>query len=243
MKTIGVVGLGKMGQTIVSLLETDPTLICHTFQRITKENQALLMKCQVIIEFTIADAAPDVIRFCLEHSIPVVSGTTGWHESHLESVLTFCRQHKGTFLYATNFSIGMNVMFALNRKLASVMNHLPQFKPSIKEIHHVHKKDSPSGTAYTLIEDILSRHKGYSDFQLNEQSQSSLTHQLPVTSVREGEVKGFHQVTWHSEGEEITISHEALDRKIFAQGAVMAAIWLVDQVPGIYTMQDIIHFE
>ena len=240
MKTIGVIGMGRMGQTIASLLETRTDLTFHTFDRISAANEGKLKSCDAVIEFTTPEAAPGVIRHCIGHGIPITSGTTGWHEYHLESILTFCKQSKGTFLYATNFSIGMNIVFSLNRKLASVMEGFPQFKPSIKEIHHIHKKDSPSGTAYTLMEDILVRHHQYSGFILNPDPGKNTNGRLPVTAIREGEVKGFHQVTWNSGSEQLVIAHEAFDRKIFAEGAVMSALWLTSQTPGIYTMQDII---
>jgi len=240
MKTIGIIGMGRMGQAIAALLETRKDLIYHTFDRISAANQDKLKSCDAVIEFTTPDAAPGVIRHCIEHRIPVTSGTTGWHEYHLESIITFCKQSKGTFLYATNFSIGMNIVFALNRKLATVMDSFPAFEPSIKEVHHIHKKDSPSGTAYTLIEDVLVRHHAYSGFVLNPEPGKIAKDRIPVTAIREGEVKGFHQVTWNSGVEQLSIAHEAFDRKIFAEGAVMAALWLTSHGPGIYTMQDII---
>src|SRR6186713_2192765 len=139
MTTIGIIGLGKMGQAIAALLEARHDLKCLPFQRISAEHKHALKTCHAVIEFTTPEAAPGVISQCLELGIPVVSDTTGWHEYHLDSILTFCKQHRSTFLYATNFSIGMNITFALNRKLAEVMSGLPQFKPSLKEIHHIHK--------------------------------------------------------------------------------------------------------
>jgi 4-hydroxy-tetrahydrodipicolinate reductase len=242
MKTIGIVGMGRMGQSIASILENQTEVGFQTFQRLSPDQYASLKKCDVVIEFTVPDAAPGVIMQCIEHQIPVVSGTTGWHEYYLESVLSFCDLHHGTFLYATNFSIGMNIMFALNRKLSAVMASLPQFKPSLKEIHHVHKKDSPSGTAYTLLEDIFKHHPEYSGFVLNPVEQKNIPeNRLPVIALREGEVKGYHEVTWNSGAEHLQIVHEAFDRKIFAEGAIMAAKWLMAKKPGVYTMKDIIH--
>ena len=120
------------------------------------------------------------------------------------------------------------------------MNDYPQFSASIKEIHHIHKKDSPSGTAHRLIEDIVDQHKRYTDFALTTNSSEEDATILPVDAIREGEVKGYHEVTWRSSSEEIKISHEAFDRKIFAEGAIMAAGWLVDQKAGVYTMTNII---
>lgn len=240
MTSIGIVGMGKMGQAIASVLEQRNDLKKSTFHRISADNQSLLKACDVVIEFTIPEAAPGVIRQCIDLGVPVVSGTTGWHEYHLESILSHCRQQNGTFLYATNFSIGMNIVFGLNRKLADVMAGLPQFKPSIAEVHHIHKKDAPSGTAYTLIEDIISRHPQYNGFLHNVNSADLPLDMVPVTSIREGDVKGIHQVTWNSGLEQVMIVHEAFDRKIFAEGAVMAALWLTRQTNGIYTMKDIL---
>lgn len=241
MTTVGVVGLGKMGQAIASILGSREDLKSHSFHRISPENIGILKTCDVVIEFTIAEAAPGVIRQCLDLGIPVVSGTTGWHEYNLESILSYCKQKQGTFLYATNFSVGMNIVFALNRKLAEVMADLPAFKPSIKEIHHIHKKDSPSGTAYTLIEDMLIRLPHYNGFDHNPAEGNLSEDRIPVTCIREGEVKGFHQVAWSSGAEQVMIAHEAFDRSIFAEGAVMAALWLSRQPRGIYTMRDILN--
>lgn len=240
MTRIGIIGMGKMGQTIASLLENRPEVSCHTFSRISTQNLEELNSCDVVIEFTIPEAAPGVIRQCLELGVPIVSGTTGWHESHLETMLTLCKRLQGTFLYATNFSVGMNIVFALNRKLASVMAKLPEFKPSLKEIHHIQKKDAPSGTAYTLLEDMILHNPSYSHFVLNESADKIPVDSIPVTAIREGEVKGYHEINYDSGLERITISHEAHDRKIFAEGAILAALWLGQQPAGIYTMRDII---
>ena len=238
MTSIGIIGMGKMGQAIQAVLETDNRVELHTFNRLSADNLQALKQCKVVIEFTTADAAPGVIRQCISAGVPVVSGTTGWQEYHLETIKNECKKLNGKFLYASNFSIGMNITFALNRKLAAIMNSYPQFRASILEKHHIHKKDSPSGTAYTLIEDIVANHGEYEGFELNKQIVES--DKIPVTAIREGEIKGYHEVNWNSGLEEISISHEAFDRKIFAQGAVLAAHWLADKKPGVYTMRDII---
>lgn len=242
MLTFGIVGLGKMGQALSAILSNQTNHSFHTFNRLTPDRQALLETCDVVIEFTTAEAAPGIIMQCLESGVAIVSGTTGWQEYHLQSVIKLCQLKQGKFLYASNFSIGMNIMFALNRRLVSVMNDFPQYNASIKEIHHIHKKDSPSGTAYTLIGDIIDQHKRYSNFELNNNQSADDASVLQVRAIREGEVKGYHEVTWNSGSEQIRISHEAFDRKIFADGAIMAAAWLVDQKPGVYTMKDIIDF-
>jgi len=240
MSRYGIVGMGKMGQALSAILASEKEHQFHTFNRLSPDHQALLEACDVVIEFTTPEAAPGIIRHCLESGVAVVSGTTGWQEYHLHSIIKLCQMKRGKFLYASNFSIGMNITFALNRKLASIMNEFPQFNASIKEIHHIHKKDSPSGTAYTLIGDIIDQHKRYDHFELNSDQTMNEDGNLPVKAIREGEVKGYHEVTWNSGSEQIKISHEAFDRKIFAEGAIMAATWLADQKPGVYTMKDII---
>ena len=238
MTSIGIIGLGKMGTAITKLLEAEEDVILHAFNRLSAKNQPVLEGCDVVIEFTTAEAAPDIIQHCITSGIPVVSGTTGWQEYHLETIKKLCSDKKGKFLFASNFSIGMNITFALNQKLAQLMNAYPQFKASILEKHHVHKKDAPSGTAYTLIEGIVAHHGSYDGFQLNVQNPDS--DKIPVTAVREGEIKGIHEVKWNSGLEQVMISHEAFDRRIFAEGAILAAKWLKDKRPGIYTMNDII---
>jgi len=239
MNTYGIIGMGKMGQALTALLGNEEKLKFHAFNRLTPDNQPLLKACDVVIEFTTPEAAPGIIKHCIESGVPIVSGTTGWQEYHLHSILKWCELKKSKFLYASNFSIGMNITFALSRKLALIMNDYPQFSASVKEIHHIHKKDSPSGTAHTLLGDIVDQHKRYNDFTLmNDQSLNDDI--IPVKAIREGEVKGFHEVTWKSGSEQIVISHEAFDRRIFAEGAIMAATWLINQKPGVYTMRDII---
>ena len=238
MTKFGIIGMGKMGHAISDLLELDKRVTFHTFNRLSSENQHLLKECSVVIEFTTADASPGIIEHCILSGVPIVSGTTGWQEYHLENIKKICKQHQGKLLYASNFSIGMNITFALNRTLASIMNSFPQFKASILEKHHIHKKDSPSGTAYSLIEDVIKNHTAYKGFELNHPVNEEGN--IPVTTIREGEIKGYHEVSWNSGLEEIKLSHEAYDRKIFAEGAILAARWLKDKIPGIYSMRDII---
>jgi 4-hydroxy-tetrahydrodipicolinate reductase len=238
MNTIGMIGMGRMGQSIASQLEGVSGLRFEPFYRLHKGDENRLKTCDVVIEFTTPEAAPGVIRQCMHAGIPVVSGTTGWHEYHLQSILTLRSQLGVKFLYATNFSIGMNIVFALNAKLAGALKGYPAFVPSLQEVHHIHKKDAPSGTAFTLLGQIIDQRADYTGFALNQPADQ---HEISVTAVREGEVKGYHEVTWQSGGERITIAHEAFDRSIFASGAIAAAQWLHHQPAGVYTMQDIIH--
>lgn len=230
--------MGKMGQAISDLLALDHKSDFHVFPRLTPDNQATLKECEVVIEFTTSEAAPGIIRTCIEAGIPIVSGTTGWQEYHLKSVKNLCLERKGKFLYASNFSIGMNIVFALNRKLASILHTFPQFEASILEKHHIHKKDSPSGTAFSLIDGIIESHSRYNGFTLNTHTHEP--DKIATTAIREGDIKGYHEVAWDSGSERILISHEAFDRRIFAEGAVLGATWLKKQPPGFYTMKDII---
>jgi 4-hydroxy-tetrahydrodipicolinate reductase len=238
MNTIGMIGMGRMGQAIAGQLERLPGVRMEPFTRLNQGDENRLKTCDVVIEFTTPEAAPAVIRQCLQAGIPVVSGTTGWHEYHLPSMISLRTQLGGKFLYATNFSIGMNIVFALNAKLANALKRYPAFVPSLREVHHIHKKDAPSGTAYTLLGQIIDQRPDYTGFALNHPADQ---HEIEVTAIREGEGKGFHEVTWQSGGERISITHEAFDRGIFASGAIAAAQWLLDQPAGVYTMQDLIH--
>lgn len=239
MTAFGIIGMGKMGQAISALLETEFKSEFHTFDRLTTENEAQLRGCEVVIEFTTPEAAHGIIWHCISSGVPIVSGTTGWQEYHLDSIKNLCRQMNGKFLYASNFSIGMNITFALNRKLAKIMDEFPRFNVHVTEKHHVHKKDSPSGTAHSLIEDIVENNSRYKGFELNKKMRDP--EKIPVTTIREGEIKGYHEIVWNSGDEQILLSHEAYDRKIFAQGAILAATWLKDKKPGVYTMRDVIH--
>ncbi len=240
MITIGIIGSGKMGQAITRLLEGESGADFHVFSRLSEQNLDLLKACDVVIEFTTPEASAGVISHCLRAQIPVVSGTTGWHEYHLAEITTLCQDTNGKFLYASNFSVGMNIVFALNRRLTTIMNQFREFVPSIRETHHIHKKDAPSGTALSLIDDIIRNHSNYNKFNLIDNPDVTDSDSFNVTAIREGEVKGYHEVNWDSGLEKISIAHEAFDRKIFASGAVMAARWLKDQAPGVYTMKDII---
>jgi 4-hydroxy-tetrahydrodipicolinate reductase len=238
MTSFGIIGMGKMGHAIAASLEADQKASYHTFNRISPENQHLLKQCEVVIEFTTSEASPGIIEHCIMSGIPIVSGTTGWQEYHLERIKKVCHSNNGKFLYASNFSIGMNITFALNRKLAAIIDAFPQFKASILEKHHIHKKDAPSGTAFSLIEDITENNSHYDGFEMNQPE--SDPKKIKVTAIREGEIKGYHEVAWNSGLEQIKICHEAFDRKIFAEGAILAASWLKNKKPGIYTMRDII---
>jgi len=189
----------------------------------------------VALEFTTPATAYENIRRCLECGVAVVSGTTGWTE-RLPEIEDFCRGCQGALFYASNYSIGVNLMFRINRMLAGMMNRFPQYGVRIEETHHVHKKDAPSGTAITLAEGIidnLDRKRAWVG------GETAAADEIPVVSYREGEVPGIHTVTYSSPDEVVAISHSILDRRTLAAGAVAAAEFLCGRT-GVYGMDDML---
>ena len=190
------------------------------------------------IEFSTPGTAVDNILRCFAAGVPVVSGTTGWLDA-LPELRDMCDKGKGTLLYGSNFSIGVNVFMAVNRYLAKVMNDFPDYTPSMVEIHHIHKLDHPSGTAITLAEDLVQAVGRIDAWEEPEPGKEPDTHKLPIENVREGEVPGTHIVTWDSPVDKITISHEAKSRQGFALGAVKAAEWVKGR-KGYFTVADML---
>ena len=235
-----ILGYGKMGRTIAQLAESRGHIVSATIDE-NDENlwQPLDEKIiDVAIEFSQPDAAITNIRRCLKRGIPVISGTTGWlgHKPELDA---YCQQQDGTFFYASNFSIGVNLFFRLNELLADMMNHYPEYQPSLEEIHHTEKKDAPSGTALTLLSGMLNALERKQEWILQEGSQSvtSDDQQLVVRSVREGQVPGTHVIRYQSDVDDIEIKHTAHSRQGFALGAVLVAEWLPGK-KGVLGMND-----
>lgn len=189
----------------------------------------------LVIEFTQPSSAFDNLSFCLKNNIPVITGTTGWLDRY-EEIETLCRENDGTFLFASNFSIGVNLFFELNEWLAQKMSKL-DFTPEITEIHHTEKKDSPSGTGLTLAEGVLAAMEDKTGW-INEKSTDQT--KLGIISQREPNVPGTHTVTYSSPLETIDITHTAHDRSVFAQGVVKVAEWIHTR-KGVYTMRDFIN--
>lgn len=244
---IALIGFGKMGQTIKRLAEAAGDKIVLT---IDLENQAdftreNLRKADVAIEFSRPETAFENIKTCLEAGIPVVSGTTGWL-ANLQAVRTICEDYKGAFFYASNYSIGVNIFFAVNKYLAKLMAHQPQYDIRMEEVHHLQKLDHPSGTAITLAEGILHNSPQKSAWQAfleteKESAVSASAEVLPIVSKREENVPGTHVITWKSAVDTIEISHEAHSREGFAAGALAAARWLVGK-QGCFGMEDMLGF-
>ncbi|HNE30535.1 MAG TPA: 4-hydroxy-tetrahydrodipicolinate reductase, partial [Saprospiraceae bacterium] len=235
---IGLFGYGKMGRAIEQIALAQGHDIAW---RINRSNQQeltpdLLRQADVAIEFTRPDAAFDNVMLCLENGVPVVSGTTGWLD-RLPAAREFCLQNRRALLWASNFSVGVNLFFALNRYLATLMNTRTEYQPAVTETHHIHKLDAPSGTARTLTQDILALVERLDGWVLSPQAAGN--EMVPVTAVREGEVPGTHQIRWLGPVDEITIEHKAHSRTGFAAGAVLAAEWLQGRT-GAFGMGDVL---
>ena len=199
-----------------------------------------LKEIDAAIEFSTPSVAPENIKDCINMGVPVVSGTTGWNEM-VPEVEAYCREKNGALFYTSNFSVGVNILFALNRKLAEIMDQFPEYSVSINEVHHVHKKDAPSGTAISLAQQILEVNKQLSSWNLKgtNDPQGDSAGQLPIEAVREGEVKGQHSIHYESVLDSITLSHDAFTRDAFAAGVLLAAKFIKDR-KGIFGMQDLL---
>lgn len=233
---LGLFGYGKMGKAIEQIAENQGIEIIWRIRRDDTPTPSLLRQADVIIEFTRPEAAFENVMMCLQSGVPVVSGTTGWLD-RLPEAQQFCLENKGALLWASNFSVGVNLFFALNRRLAQLMSDRPEYAASLVETHHIHKLDAPSGTALTLANELIENAYRYKGWSLVPASESE--HTLPITAIREGEVPGTHLVRWQSPVDEISIEHKAHSRAGFAAGAVLAAQWLVDK-QGVFGMGDVL---
>jgi len=231
-----IAGYGKMGRLIAQLAPQKGHEIVAKVNsaKDTEWEWAMDSRPDVCIEFTQPDAAYDNIKRCLERGVPVVSGTTGWY-AHLPEIRRLTARHHGALLYASNFSVGVNVMFKVNKMLAALMSHFPEYTCELKETHHIHKLDAPSGTAIHLAESLLGQHNSYTSWKLNADEEPGV---LPVHAKRQGEVPGMHELTWQSPVDKISITHEAFNRQGFALGALMAAQWIVGK-SGVFSMDDL----
>jgi 4-hydroxy-tetrahydrodipicolinate reductase len=232
-----ILGYGKMGKIISEIAEDRGH---HITAKINIENVIDLEKLDpstidVAIEFSQPEAAWDNIMWSLKRNIPIVSGTTGWLDRKAEIEAT-CKALDGTFFYASNFSVGVNIFFRVNKFLSKLMKDQNDYAISLEEIHHTEKKDAPSGTAITLAEGILENVDWLSGWKLTSDTELR-SNELPITSKRIDPAPGTHIVKYHSEIDDIEIRHTAHSRKGFAQGAVLVAEWIKDK-KGIYSMDD-----
>ena len=229
---IALVGYGKMGKIIHQIaLKRGHDVVATLDETPTLEK---LNNPDVVIEFSSPESAFGNIKFCLENKIPVVAGTTGWLEKKPE-VEKIALENETGFLYGSNFSLGVNLFFALNEKLAEMMAPFQNdYSCQLEEIHHIHKLDAPSGTAISIAEGIF-KHSDYNSWKLDETEGTS----LGIEAIREGEVPGTHSVYYRSEVDEIEIKHTAFNRNGFALGAVIAAEWLPGKV-GNFGMNEVL---
>jgi len=229
---IALLGYGRMGKTIEQIaLQKGHEIVLKTDENTTNYDITL---ADVAIDFSIPSVAFTNISNCLKNNVPVVSGTTGWLEK-FEDAKKLCNKKKGGFIYASNFSLGVNIFFELNEYLAKMMRNLNQYQISMEEIHHTQKLDKPSGTAITLAEGII-KHTHKNNWGLNVTNNET---EIPIEAKRIPDVPGTHSIKYKSNVDTIDIKHTAYNRDGFALGAVIAAEWLVGKT-GVFTMKDVL---
>ena len=233
---LALIGYGKMGHEIEQVaLERGHQIIATIDNEIEwSERLGLVESADVAIEFSHHSVALSNIQRTLESGIPLVCGTTGWY-SALESISNLCNKKKGTFFYATNYSIGVNLFMAVNKKLAQLMNNHPDYDVVMEETHHIYKADAPSCTAITLAEDIMANNNSKTSWTIDLPAQKQ---ELYIKPIRHRNTPGTHTVCWESPIDYIEITHTAKGRRGLALGAVIAAEWIKDK-KGIFTMKDL----
>ena len=228
---IALLGYGKMGKVIEKIaLERGHEIVLKKDQNNTFDG---LENADVAIDFSVPDSAVTNISTCLENGIPVISGTTGWLADY-KTMVDLCQKNNGSFIYASNFSLGVNVFFELNDYLAKMMANLKQYQVSMEEIHHTQKLDAPSGTAITLAEGII-KNTNYSQWTL----ENPKANEIQIEAKRIENVPGTHSIFYDSTVDQIEIKHTAHSREGFALGAVVAAEWLVGK-KGVFSMKDVL---
>ncbi len=234
---IAIIGYGKMGQEIARIAagRGHTTVLIIDLENSSDLNRENLKKVDVAIEFSSPAAAYNNILTCLRSDTPVVSGTTGWLDKW-DEVVKVCNENKGGLFYASNYSIGVNIMFAVNSYLAAIMSKFPEYDVSLEEIHHIHKLDAPSGTAITLAKQLTDKIAAKIKWSLEKGDKEKIF----IDAKREGEVPGFHKVIFDSEIDTITLSHNAKSRKGFATGAVLAAEYIKGK-QGVFGMKEMLN--
>lgn len=232
---IALLGYGKMGQIIEEIAQARGHQI--VLRKTSQSSFEGLENADVAIDFSVPSAAVGNISECLHTNVPIVSGTTGWLDQY-QAMVDLCKQQNGAFIYGSNFSLGVNVFFELNRHLARVMAQFDQYRVSMEEIHHTQKLDAPSGTAITLAEGIIAQ-SDYQNWALKG-SAPKKEHTIEIDALRIENVLGTHRIVYDSDIDAIEIKHIAHNRKGFALGAVVAAEWLVGK-KGVYTMKEVLN--
>jgi 4-hydroxy-tetrahydrodipicolinate reductase len=239
-----LIGYGKMGkaieQVIIDQNRGDEIILKISEENLHELTADNLKKADVAIEFTRPDSAINNIYLCFSGGIPVVVGTTAWLDK-LDEVKKECAAKNGGLFYSPNFSIGVNIFFEINRRLAAIMDRQPQYDVAIAEIHHMDKMDAPSGTAIRTAEVIIDELDRKAKWVLAHSTDARMDQRLLITAKREPHVPGTHIVTYTSEVDEIQVIHQAKTRRGFAEGAVMAARWMAGR-KGVYEMKDLLSF-
>ncbi|MCL4140071.1 UNVERIFIED_CONTAM: hypothetical protein GTU68_012260 [Idotea baltica] len=229
---IALFGYGKMGKMIERIaLERNHEIVA----RIDIDTIDIdFSQMDVAIDFSMPQSAFSNITKCLENNVPVISGTTGWLGKY-EEAIKICEEKNGAFIYASNFSLGVNIFFELNATLARMMQNLSEYNISLEEIHHTQKLDAPSGTAITLAEGIVAN-SHYTGWELDGKEEN----RIQISSKRIGNTPGTHTITYESDVDGIEIKHKAHNREGFALGAVTAAEWIIGKC-GVFSMRDVLN--
>lgn len=228
---IALLGYGRMGKEIEKIaLKRGHSIVIKA----NKNTSYDIKDADVAIDFSLPDVAVSNISNCLNNQIPVISGTTGWLEDY-DAMVALCQKNKAAFLYASNFSLGVNIAFELNRQLAKLMTLQSQYKLAIEEIHHTKKLDAPSGTAISFAEDIINN-TNYKSWALDTGEDDI----IPINSKRIEDVPGTHTIIYTSDEDSISLNHTAFNRKGFALGAVIAAEWIIGKT-GVFAMKDVLN--
>lgn len=246
---IALLGYGKMGKAVEKIALSKNHEIVY---KVDLENSlnfmpVSLQNVDVAIDFSMPSAAADNINKCFDAGVPIVVGTTGWYD-RFDEIKKRCYDEKQAMVYSTNFSIGVNLFFKLNKILSQVMKHFDEYEVSIEEVHHTQKKDHPSGTALTLSKSIMENYPAKKEiksrliFDPNQPLQSGKPHELIIDCYRQGDITGIHKVNYKSMIDSISIKHEAHSRYGFAKGALMAAEWIIGK-QGLFTMDDILKLD
>jgi len=236
---IALLGYGRMGREVekAALARNHEICLVIDISNTRELNEKNLSMADMAIDFSTPDSAYENIITCFQSGTPIVCGTTGWL-ARFDEVKKMCTEKGHAFFYASNFSLGVNILFSLNRYLARIMNNFNDYDCSIEEVHHIHKLDAPSGTAITLARDLLEALDRKLQWELNQASEPS---SLKISAIRENEVPGTHTITYDSAVDSIAIRHSAKNRTGLAQGAVLAAEFLLGK-KGYYTMSDLLGF-
>ncbi|NPD46000.1 4-hydroxy-tetrahydrodipicolinate reductase [Lentimicrobium sp. S6] len=239
---IALIGYGRMGKEIEKVALSKEHVIQARIDTLEDwvTQKSLLLNSNVAIDFSIPEIAISNMKRCLKLNIPLVIGTTGWYEQ-MNEIEDEVNLKNGSLLWASNFSLGVNITFHFNKLLAKTMARFPEYKVHIHEIHHTQKLDAPSGTAISLANGIIDSNELLDTWKLEESHEIESSY-LPISHAREGQVPGTHEIRYTSDIDEIMLRHEAKNRKGFASGAVLAAEWLVGK-KGFYNMSDVLGFE